>query len=144
MVDIETSLETGTEAHHAQVILIRKIPITQSAAVMEFGIVRLELIVRVVPCSTQFARVVRILEVLDKGIIAGEVCLEAAEDADVVPFGEPSVVVSGGCGAEVAIATCAGGVSCICAHGGFGGISVVCVKEERRGLGEVNLRRGLN
>jgi len=91
------------EAHHAQSVLIRKIPITQSAAGMEFRIVRLELVVRLIPRSTQFARIVRTLEMLCQGIIAGEICIEAAEDADVVPFGKPGVVVFGLCGAEIAI-----------------------------------------
>jgi hypothetical protein len=98
---------------------------------MELGIVRLELVVRVIPRSTRLARVVRILKVLDQGIIAGEVCLESTEDADVVPFGEPGVVVFGGCGAEIAIAACARSVSCALAHGGFRGLVLVVCKKRR-------------
>lgn len=77
----------------------------------------------------------------DQSILGAEIRLEAAEDADVVPFGEPGVVVFGGCGAEIAIAARAGGLSCVWAHGGFGWF---CGREEKKRVKrKLSLTRGL-
>ena len=115
---------------------------------MEFRIVRLELVVRLIPRSTQFARIVRTLEMLCQGIIAGEICIEAAEDADVVPFGKPGVVVFGLCGAEIAIQRVQVVFRTFWFMGGFGGLMLVVWKkreEDSRGrIGEVSLTRGSN